>query len=102
VVSVGGGAGLRSEEGEVGKEGADGVEEGVPRAGGSAGHEGLMDFVEAGVAGGDDESGDAPSPAPAEASAADGAEKQNAEDEILGEVGGLADDVMNVSNLVMA
>src|SRR5579871_2960274 len=80
------------EEGEVGKEGADGVEQGVPWGGGAASDEGLVDFVEAGVAGGDDEGGDAPGPVPADAGTADAAEKQNAEDEVFGEVRGLPND----------
>ena len=91
-----------SEKGEVGEESADGVEQGIPRGGGAAGDEGLVNFVEARVAGGDDESGDAPRPAPADARAADGAEKQNAEDEIFGEVRRLTDEVMNSRDLVMA
>jgi hypothetical protein len=90
-----------SEEGEVGEEGADGVEEGIPWAGGAAGDEGLVDFVEAGVAGGDDEGGEAPRPAPADAGAANGAEKQNGEDEIFGEVGALANDVVDVGDLAV-
>ena len=61
-----------------------------------------MDFVEAGVAGGDDECGDAPRPAPSDACSADGAEKQNAEYEIFGEVGTLPNDVMYVSDLVVS
>ena len=89
------------EEGEVGEEGADGVEERVPGSGGAAGDKGLVNFVEAGVAGGDDECGDAPRPAPTQAGAADGAEKQNAEDEIFGEVRALANDVVNVDDLAM-
>jgi hypothetical protein len=38
---------------------------------------------------------------PADAGAADRAEKQNAEDEIFGEVCALANDVMDVADLVM-
>ena len=89
------------EKGEVGEEGADGVEQGIPGGGGAAGDEGLVDFIEAGVAGGDDEGGYAPGPVPADADAAHGAEKQDAEDEIFGEVGALANDVMDVDDLVM-
>lgn len=90
-----------SEKDQVREEGADGVEQGVPGGGGAAGNEGLVDFVEAGVAGGDDEGGDAPGPVPADARAADGAEKQNAEDEIFSEVGALSNDVMDMDDLVM-
>ena len=89
------------EEGEVGDEGADGVEEGIPGGGGAAGDEGLVDFVEAGVAGGDDEGSDAPCPMPADAGAANATEKQNAEDEVFSEVGALTDDVMDVGDLVV-
>jgi hypothetical protein len=89
------------EEGEVGEEGADGVEEGIPWAGGAADDEGLVNFVEAGVAGGDDQGGEAPRPAPADTGAADGAEEQNGEDEIFGEVGALTNDVVNVGDLAV-
>lgn len=90
------------EEDEVGEEGADGIDKGIPRSGGAAGDEGLVDFVEACVAGGDDEGGDAPRPMPTDACAADSAEEKNAEDEIFGEVSGFTDDVMNVGDLVAA
>ena len=89
------------EEDKVGDEGADGIDEGIPGGGGAAGDEGLVDFVEAGIADGDDEGGDAPGPVPAGASAADRAEKQNAEDEIFGEVGALSDDVVDVNDLAV-
>src|SRR5713226_2271702 len=54
------------EDGE-GEEGAGGVEKGIVGGGFAAGDEGLMDFVESGIAGSDAERGESPGPAPADA-----------------------------------
>ena len=83
-----------------GEEGADGVEQGIVGRSGAAGDEGLMDFVEDGVACGDGQSRDAPGPAPASAIAADPAVDQEAEDKIFSEVGAFADDVVDEIELV--
>jgi len=91
----GGGAGRRTPEVpeayESGcEEGASGVEERVPRRSGAAGDEGLVNFVEAGVTRSDGERGEGPGPAPAFAVAAEAAKEEEIEDEVVGEVGGLA------------
>ena len=90
------------EEREVGEESADGIEQGIPRSGGAAGDERLVDLVEAGVASGDDEGSKAPGPVPTFAGSADAAEKQDTEDEIFGEVGALANEVVDVGDSMMA
>jgi len=59
-----------------------------------------MDFVEARVAGRDDESGDTPGPMPANARAARQRGEQNRQDEIFREVRALTNDVVNVDDLV--
>jgi len=59
-----------------------------------------MDFIHDGIAGGDGEGGDAPRPAPAFAIAAHAAVDQDAKNKIFGEVGALADDVVNETELV--
>ena len=89
-------------EGGEGEERADGVEKGIVGRGGAADDEGLMDFVHDGIAGGDGKGGNAPGPAPAFAIAADAAVDQDAKNKILGEVGALADDVVNEIELVFA
>ena len=87
-------------EGGEGEEGADGVEKGIVGRGGAADDERLMDFVHDGIACGDGEGRDAPRPAPAFAIAADAAVDQDAKNKIFGEVGALADDVVNEIELV--
>lgn len=58
-----------------------------------------MDFVESGVAGGDGERGEGPSPAPAGARTAHTAKKQEIENEVFREVRTLANVVMIELNL---
>jgi hypothetical protein len=55
----------------------------------------LVDFVKGGIGGGDEPGGPGPGPAPSELREADAAEEDQVEDEIFGEVRGLADDVMD-------
>src|SRR5579864_6950558 len=88
-------------EGSEGEEGADGVEKGIVRRGGAASDEGLVDFVHDGIACGHREGGNAPGPTPAFAIAPDAAVDEEAENEIFGEVGGLADDVVDEMELVL-
>src|SRR5260221_12689245 len=59
----------------------------------AAGDERLVDFIESGVAEGDEERGESPGPEPAGADASNAAEEQRAEDKIFGEVGRLAYEV---------
>ena len=88
------------EEEEAGDEGADGVEERVPGRSGAAGDEGLVDFVERGIACRDRKSGECPRPAPSNARAAHTAKKKNIEDEIFCKVRGLADEKVDDGELV--
>src|SRR5437879_3642367 len=81
-------------------EGADGVEERVPGRSGAAGDEGLVDFVERGIACRDRKGGECPRPAPSNARAAHTAKKKNIEDEIFREVRGLADVMVNDVELI--
>jgi hypothetical protein len=98
-----GGAGAEVAVEEVddgeGDEGAGGVEEGVPCGGGAGGDKGLVDFVEGGISGGDKPGGPGPGPAPTGVSGANAAKEDHIEDEILGEVRGLADEVMDYLKL---
>ena len=84
-----------------GEEGADGIEKGIVRRGGAAGDEGLVDFVHDGIASSDRKSGDAPGPAPAFAIAANAAINQEAENKIFGEVGALADEMVDEIELIL-
>ena len=45
---------VKQEGDEESEEGAGGVEEGIPGGGGAGGDEGLMEFVQAGIGGGDE------------------------------------------------
>src|SRR5260221_6349361 len=56
----------------------------------AAGDERLVDFIESGVAEGDEERGESAGPAPAGAAASNAAVEQHGEDKIFGEVGRLA------------
>ena len=57
-----------------------------------------MDFVEGGVGGSDEPGGESPGPVPAAARSANAAIKENKEDEVFGEVSGLADEVVDGVN----
>jgi len=82
------------DDGEGGQ-GAGGVEEGIPGGGGARGYEGLVYFVEGGVGSGDEPGGPGPGPTPAGMREADSAEKDQIENEVLGEVRGFADEVVD-------
>src|SRR6266849_251705 len=77
------------------EEGADGIDEGIVWGGLATGDEGLMDYVESGIAGSDEERGEAPGPAPADARASNAAIEQEAKDEVFDEVGRLANVVVD-------
>ena len=55
-----------------------------------------MNFVEAGIGGGNEPGGGGPGPAPAGAIGTDAAIEKNKEDEVFGEVGGFADEEMEM------
>lgn len=82
---------VEEEEDEEGKEGAAGVEEGIPGGSVARRDEGLMDFVQGGVARGDEPGGEGPGPVPADTRAANAAIKQSIKDEEFSEMRGLAD-----------
>lgn len=92
------GAKPEPENGE-GEERADGIEEGIIRGGFAAGDEGLMDFVESGIAGGDKERGESPGPAPARAGTSNAAKEEKAKDEVFNEVGRFANVVVDQPKL---
>src|SRR5206468_4433927 len=75
--------------------GAGGGKPGVVGGGGSAGDEGLMDFVESGVGSRGEPGRKSPQPAPALARAANPAIDQQTENEILSEVRAFADEIVN-------
>ena len=77
------------------EESAYGIEQGIVRGSLAAGDEGLVDFVQCGIAESDEERGQSPGPAPAGARPANAAVKEHAEDKIFGEVGGFTDVVVN-------
>ena len=79
---------------------SDGVEERVPGRGRAGGDKGLVDFVERGITGGDGKSDEGPRPTPAFAIATGSAEEQQIENEILGEVSGLTNEIMDFVNLM--
>ena len=78
------------EENNRGDEGSNGVEERIPRGGGAAYDECLMDLIKCGVAGGNGKGNEGPRPAPALALATRATEKQKVENEVFGEVRRLA------------
>ena len=82
-------------DGREGEEGADGIDKGIVWGGLATGDEGLMDFVESGIAGSDEERGESPGPAPADARATNAAIEQEAKDEVFDEVGRLANVVVD-------
>src|SRR2546429_1427253 len=80
--------------------GSDGIEEGVPRRGRAADDKGLVDFIQRGVSGRDGKSEEGPRPTPAGAIATGSAEEEQIENEVLGEVSDLADEIMHFVNLM--
>jgi len=84
------GAEQEPKDGE-GEEGPGGIDKGIVRRGLAAGDERLMDLIESGVAEGDEQRGQSPGPAPADAATANATVEEQTEDEVFGEVSGLAD-----------
>jgi len=80
--------------------GSDGVEERVPWRCRAADDEGLVDFIERGISGRDGKGDEAPRPMPAFAIATGSAEEQQIENEILAEVRGLTDEIMDFVDLM--
>ena len=85
---------VEQEEDEEGGEGASGIEEGIPGGGGARSYEGLVNFVESGIGGGDEPGVERPGPVPAPAVAANAAIQQQVEDEIFDEMGRFPDQVV--------
>ena len=85
---------------EDGEESSDGIEQRVVGGSGAAGDEGLMNFVQRGVEGGDRKGCEGPAPVPSGTRSANGAIEQNTKDEIFGEVGGFADEEMDAIDLI--
>src|SRR5579885_1160400 len=83
-----------------GEESAEGIQQGIVRRSSAAANESLMDFVERGVERGGEPRREAPGPAPALLPGAKSAIEKEAEDEVLGEVRGLADDVIDFAKLM--
>ena len=71
------------------------IEKGVPGGSLARGDKGLMDFVQGGVARGDEPGGEGPGPVPTDARAANAAVQQRIENEVFGEMRRLADVVMD-------
>ena len=72
-----------------------GIDQRVVGRGLATGDEGLVDFVERGVAARDEERSQSPGPAPADVAATNATEQKHTEDEVLGEVGALANVMMD-------
>lgn len=83
------------------EERANGVEQGIVRRSGTARNERLMNFVKAGIARGDKPGRKSPGPAPSRARAANGAKKEQIEDEVFAEVRGLANQMMDETQRFM-
>ena len=88
------------EEGKSEKR-ADGIEKRIVGRSSAADDESLVNFVEARIDGGDEPSGKTPGPAPTFAVATEAPVKEEAKNKIFGEVGGLADEMVNDSKLMM-
>ena len=80
-------------------EGARGIEQRVVRRSASAGHERLVNFIRDGISGRNEQSGDAPGPAPSRAPGSHASVQQHAKHKILREVRALSDEVMNEGKL---
>src|SRR2546430_12369795 len=80
--------------------GSVGVEDGVPRRRRQAGDKCLVDFIQRGVSGSDGKSEEGPRPTPALAIVTGSAEEEQIENEILGEVSDLTDEIMDFVNLM--
>src|SRR5579859_6861371 len=74
------------------------IEKRIPRRSRPAGHEGLMNLVERRISCCDRKCGQSPRPAPPGAIAAHTAKNQDAKNKILGEVRGLAYEMVNLVN----
>src|SRR5258708_12566638 len=75
--------------------GADGVEQGIPGRSGTRSYEGLMNFIERGIACCDRQRGKRPGPAPVRTAVANSAKQQHTENEIFREMRRLADKKVN-------
>lgn len=84
------------------EEGADRVKQGVVRRSSPAGHEGLMHFVETGIHRCDKPRGETPNPAPTGARAANSAKDEQAKNEILAEMRGLANEMVHELHGIVA
>lgn len=93
-------AAVEVEEDEEGDEGAGGVKERIPGGGGAGSDEGLMDFVEGGIGGGDEPRAESPGPVPATTRAANATVEKKEKDEVLDEMGAFANEEMNGVELV--
>ena len=82
------------EDGES-EEGAGGIDKGIVWGCFAAGDERLMDFVERGIAGSDEERGESPGPAPADAGTSNAAKEEQAKNKIFSEVGRFANVVVD-------
>src|SRR5260221_9141330 len=83
-----------------GRKGANRVEQGIVWRGGTAGDEGLVNFIENGISRGAEKCRDAPRPAPPFSVAAQAAIKQKTKNKIFCEVRALADEVMDEFELI--
>lgn len=81
-------------------EGANGVQQRIPRRCRAAYDEGLVDFVEGGIACGDGEGGKGPSPTPAGAGATNATEQKQIENEVFCKMSGFADEKVDDGELV--
>jgi hypothetical protein len=88
-------------EDDEGQEGTRGIEKGIVRGSFTAGDEGLMDFVERGIPGGDEERGKSPGPAPADAGASNAPKEEQAKNEVFNEVGRLPNVVVDHVKLLV-
>jgi hypothetical protein len=78
-----------------------GVQQGIISRGCAAGDEGLVDFIQNGVARGNRERRNAPSPAPSFASRAHAAVEEQAKHKILAEVRALSNEVVDREELIL-
>ena len=88
-------------EKQEGGGGANGIEEGIERGGTTGSDEGLMNFIEAGIGGGQEPGREGGGPIPAATMSAQAAIEQQEENKIFAEVGELADDMVNEFDLLM-
>lgn len=78
-----------------GNEGADGIQKRIPRTGTAGSHKGLVDFVECGVAGGDEPGKHSRRQVPSTADSAQPAIEKQKENKIFRKMGEFPNDVVN-------